>query len=128
MSPNDTEKYLDKLERDFGYMLTHTSGYVCPGWEQLIRDMLTEIVGTTWPDVLAEDTESFAIEHPQFTQIKEKFGTLRVYGFNINEEQQEIIDKYERLSAKTCEVCGAEGEMRDKNGWLMVRCEEHKGR
>ena len=114
---NDTEKYLDKLERDFGYMLTHTSGYVCPGWEQLIRDMLQEIASNS-------DKRSA----PEFTQIKEKFGTLRVYGYNINDDEQEIIDKYERLSAKTCEVCGAEGEMRDKNGWLMVRCEEHKGK
>jgi len=30
----DTEEYLDNLERDFGYMLKHTSGYVCKGWEQ----------------------------------------------------------------------------------------------
>lgn len=121
----DTEEYLKKLENDFGYMLKHTSGYVCKGWEQLIRDMLQEIVGTTWPDVLAEDTESFAIEHPQFTQIKEKYGTLRVYGFNINDEQQAIIDKYERLSATTCETCGAEGKLRVKGGWYYVTCDEH---
>ena len=112
---NDTEKYLDKLERDFGYMLKHTSGYVCPGWTGLIRDMLDEIAGS-------ENTDN----HPEFTQIKEKFGALRVYGYNIDDEQQAIIDKYERLSAKTCEVCGKAGTMREKNGWLMVRCEEHK--
>ena len=120
--------YLDKLERDFGYMLTHTSGYVCPGWEQLIRDMLTEIVGTTWPDVLAEDTESFAIEHPQFTQIKEKFGTLRVYGYNIDDEQQAILDRYAALSADTCMTCGKAGTMREKNRWLYVACDQHKDR
>jgi hypothetical protein len=122
---NDTEKYLEKLENDFGYMLTHTSGYVYPGWEQLIRDMLQEIVGTTWPDVLAEDTESFAIQHPQFTDIKDKFGSLRVYGFNITDEQQVIIDKYEKLSTETCATCGAKGELRVKNQWLYVACEEH---
>jgi hypothetical protein len=107
--------YLDKLERDFGYMLTHTSGYVCPGWEQLIRDMLTEIASNS-------DKRSA----PEFTQIKEKFGTLRVYGYNINDDEQEILDKYERLSAKTCEVCGAEGHLREKSGWQYVACEEHK--
>ena len=106
--------YLDKLENDFGYMLTHTSGYVCPGWEQLIRDMLTEIASNS-------DKRSA----PEFTQIKEKFGTLRVYGYNINDDEHEIIDKYERLSAETCEVCGAEGEMRERNRWQYVACDEH---
>ena len=112
---NDTEKYLDKLERDFGYMLTHTSGYVCPGWEQLIRDMLQEIASNS-------DKRSA----PEFTQIKEKFGTLRVYGYNINDDEQEILDKYEKLSAVTCEVCGKEGHLREKRGWLYVACDTHE--
>ena len=110
--------YLDKLENDFGHMLTHTSGYVCPGWEQLIWDMLDEIQALN--PLVGEGG------HPEFTQIKEKFGTLRVYGYNLDDEQQEIIDKYERLSAKTCEVCGAEGHLREKSGWQYVACEEHK--
>lgn len=120
---NDIDQYLDDLERDFGHMLTYTSGYVCKGWEQLIRDMLTEIQALN-PLVGLEEVP---YGHPEFTQIKEKYGTLRVYGFNISDEQQAVIDKYERLSRTTCEVCGAEGEMREKQGWLMVRCDEHKG-
>jgi len=114
MTANDTKEYLDNLERDFGYMLKHTSGYVCKGWEQLIRDMLDEIAGS-------ENTDN----HPEFTQIKEKYGTLRVYGYNISDEQQAIIDKYERLSAKTCETCGAEGKLRVKSGWYYATCDEH---
>lgn len=107
--------YLDELERDFGYMLTHTSGYVCPGWEQLIRDMLSEIASIS-------DKRSA----PEFTQIKEKFGTLRVYGYNINDDEQEILDRYTALSAETCMTCGAFGQMREKNRWLYVACDEHK--
>jgi len=119
MTTNDTEEYLDNLERDFGYMLTYTSGYVCKGWEQLIRDMLDEI------GMVGDLTDLSADDYPQFTQIKEKYGTLRVYGFNISDEQQAIIDKYERLSAKTCETCGAEGKLRVKGGWYYVTCDEH---
>ena len=114
---NDTEKYLDKLERDFGYMLTHTSGYVCPGWEQLIRDMLTEIASNS-------DKRSA----PVFTDIKEKFGTLRVYGYNIDDEIQSILDRYAALSADTCMTCGKAGTMREKNRWLYVACDQHKDR
>lgn len=114
---NDTEKYLDKLERDFGYMLKHTSGYVYPGWMKLIQDMLREL------DELHYDGIGC---HPEFTDIKDKFGTLRVYGHNFNDETQEIIDKYERLSAETCATCGAKGELRVQHRWLYVACEEHK--
>ena len=109
--------YLDKLERDFGYMLKHTSGYVCPGWTGLIRDMLDEIAGS-------ENTDN----HPEFTHIKEKFGTLRVYGYNIDDEQQAILDRYAALSADTCMTCGKAGTMREKNRWLYVACDQHKDR
>ena len=109
--------YLDKLERDFGYMLTHTSGYVCPGWMKLIQDMLGEL------DELHYDGIG---SHPEFTDIKEKFGRLRVYGNDISDETQEIIDRYAALSADTCMTCGKAGTMREKNRWLYVACEEHK--
>ena len=110
--------YLDKLERDFGHMLTHTSGYVCPGWEQLIWDMLDDIQALN--PLVGEGG------HPEFTQIKEKFGTLRVYGYNISDDEQEILDKYAALSAETCMTCGAFGQMREKNRWLYVACDEHE--
>jgi hypothetical protein len=118
MKSNDTEEYLEKLENDFGYMLTYTSGYVCPGWTRLIRDMLTEIDNNLG---IIRDEE----DRPQFTQIKEKYGMLRVYGFNISDGQQAIIEKYERLSAVTCQECGANGKMREKSNWLYVACDEH---
>ena len=115
--------YLDKLERDFGYMLTHTSGYVCPGWEQLIRDMLGDV-----HDYVKVDNEFYDISDttPVFTDIKEKFGTLRVYGYNIDDEIQAILDRYAALSADTCMTCGKAGTMREKNRLLYVACEEHK--
>ena len=48
------------------------------------------------------------------TQVKQKYGTLRVY-HNGGEE-------YEALSAVTCEVCGQQGTMRD-DLWVSVRCD-----
>lgn len=106
--------YLDKLEQDYGYMLQYTSGYVCKGWEQLIQDMLSEIKNLG------------AEESPVFTDIKEKYGTLRVYGYNISDEAEEIIAKYARLSGETCMTCGAPGKIQEKGHWLYVACDQHE--
>jgi hypothetical protein len=35
-----------------------------------------------------------------------------------------VIDKYENLSYKTCEICGKEGVLR-KGSWLKTLCDEH---
>lgn len=106
-------QYLDSIEHEYGYML-QTSAYVCPGWMQLIRDMLEEM-----------HNETGTIDHPVLTTIKEKFGTLRVYGYNMSDEVQAIIDKYEKLSATICAECGTSGQMHVKHGWYYVACDEH---
>lgn len=110
-------EYLAFLEHEYGHML-QTSAYVCPGWMVLIQDMLREIdvlhYGIGW--------------HPEFTDIKEKFGRLRVYGNDISDETQAIIDRYAALSAETCMTCGKPGIMREKGRWLYVACDEHEGR
>ncbi len=55
------------------------------------------------------------------TQVKEKYGTLRVY-HNGGEEYEALVEKAEALSEVTCDVCGQQGTMRD-DGWVMVRCD-----
>lgn len=112
---NDVEKYLQELKNDFGYMLKHTDGYVYPGWQQLMRNMLQEIENSYTDN-----------EIPVFEDIKDKFGTLRVYGHNFNDETRTIINKYEKLSTETCMTCGTRGQLRVQNRWLYVACEEHK--
>jgi hypothetical protein len=107
-------KYLDSIEHEYGYML-QTSAYVCPGWMILIQDMLREL------DARHDGKE----DHPVLTTIKEKFGTLRVYGYNIDDTDQAIIDKYEKLSATICSECGNPGKLHVKNMWLYVACAEH---
>lgn len=113
------DKYLEDLHQDYGYMLGNLLGYVCDGWMQLIRDMLQEIDTKIETDVEAGD-------YPVFTDIKEKYGTLRVYGYNISDETEEIIAKYARLSGETCMTCGAPGKMREKGHWLYVACDQHE--
>jgi hypothetical protein len=58
------------------------------------------------------------------TQVKEKYGGLRFYYGGGDG----VIDNYvrfaEMMSERTCEVCGAPGEMRG-GSWVVTRCEEH---
>jgi hypothetical protein len=60
------------------------------------------------------------------TQIKEKYGTLRLYHQSALSREadarvEEAIDLAEARSACTCEVCGAPGRLHG-SGWLVTRC------
>jgi hypothetical protein len=63
---------------------------------------------------------------PQVTavQVKEKFGTLRFYHDGGDEKIHAMVDLAESFSARTCEVCGSPGKVRD-GGWVTVRCDIH---
>lgn len=69
--------------------------------------------------------EDIDIENPvQFVQIKEKFGTLRVYINWGDKTIYELIALAEDISSVTCEECGAPGELITE-GWLKTRCHTH---
>lgn len=85
------------------------------GWFLLLSNMLSEL-------------HKFDVK---LIQIKEKFGSLRVY-CNINELSDtdcilvnNIIAKYETLSNSTCEECGSPGKRVSCHNWLRVLCEDH---
>lgn len=79
------------------------------GWYEIFDQMCAEIMATN--------------EHCVFTQTKEKFGGLRVYA-NCSDNVQKIIDKYEDLSYKTCEICGKSAKVCNRGCWLKTLCEE----
>jgi hypothetical protein len=61
---------------------------------------------------------------PRVSQIKEKFGTLRLYLRTSEDLPSELIQEIEvaeKKSASICEVCGQPGMMR-KDGCLTVLC------
>ena len=81
-------------------------------------------VGDGWYEILDKMCAALSkLEHPpQFSQIKEKFGTLRVYTDNCSDASDAIIAEAEAMSGVTCEICGQMGKI--NNGpWYTVRCE-----
>jgi len=83
----------------------------------------------------------FDPERDEIQQIKEKFGTLRVYVScdarqDASDESQNFQtgDRFERIlsaikandtSGKTCEECGKPGRLLVSAGWWSTRCPEH---
>lgn len=58
----------------------------------------------------------------RWVQIKEKYGTLRLYLSGHDEYIAGVIDMAEALSSRVCEVCGCPGSVIGA-GWLMARCD-----
>ena len=88
------------------------------GWDRILREMFQELFTAGWDG--------------RISQIKEKYGTLRVYlGFdeqyNGYDDLYAIIFKYEKLSETVCEVCGADGAklrtMKDGRSWIKTNCD-----
>jgi hypothetical protein len=110
-------------------------------------------VGPGWAGLLDQlDAELRAIDPGyQTVQVKEKFGLLRVYvdgtpvqadiimggqAANVRIEStatddnwrglQDVIDKYENLSAGICEECGEPGTLDTQFYWRKTLCEKDK--
>jgi hypothetical protein len=82
---------------------------VAPGWHSLVNELFD----------LAEK-ENFTV-----AQVKEKYGTLRIYANGASEDVYKMIDDLERRSSTICEACGKSGERIIRGGWIKTRCKYH---
>ena len=90
------------------------------GWYELLREMCVEIAKAYADRGIEIDFKPL--------QIKEKYGTLRVYFASSDEMYkpiQEIIDKYEEKSEAVCDECGLPGKLRSDLNWILVLCDTH---
>ncbi len=67
------------------------------GWISLVRNLYEELRQAGWDE--------------NFSCVKEKFGRLEFYIRPYNDELEEIIERYQKLSIKTCDVCGEPGRL-----------------
>jgi hypothetical protein len=88
----------------------------------LTREQAKECVGQGWHNLL-----NFLYDRlppsVYVAQVKEKFGGLRFYADGVSEKMQELIEEIEDTSLYTCEVCGNEGKVRNRNGRLKTLCD-----
>lgn len=100
--------YLYKWDRPASYRYDGFMGSVGAGWVPILERLATRLIQLGWDR--------------RVQQIKEKFGGLRFYSDSLNGEMSEAVRAAAAEAERTCEECGAPGEMRHK-GWLKVRCD-----
>ena len=96
-----------------------------------ITDLPWECGKGWWPliEKVAAAIDSFNAAHPdspvEVTQIKQKFGGLRIYHHNTPEDIRQLIDEAIEASWHTCERCGAtEGVATNLEGYRLTLCLE----
>ena len=85
--------------------------YVGKGWHGLILGGMRRMYDAGW--------------NGEVRQIKEKFGTLRFYIGEANDEVRHIVADIEEETYSVCEECGAVGELRMDLGWDRTLCNDH---
>lgn len=87
------------------------------GWMSLVIELLDKI------QHLVDNNPEYS--GLQVIQVKEKYGSLRVYLNYYYKEIEDIIDEYEEKSCYICEECGEKGEIRNINNWYTALCDKH---
>lgn len=69
-----------------------------------------------WADLVFALAERVEVEHPgpafRFKQVKQKFGQLRAYRADPDEQIGGIVEAFTIVSGAVCEACGAPGALR----------------
>ena len=70
-----------------------------------------------------EKVRSKLTHHMMITDIKDKYATLRIYGY-FNDKIYKIIEQAEKECENTCEFCGSikSVEIRNDFGWMRNLC------
>lgn len=118
---------------------------LCERHPALFADRHTPTSGMAWGfacgdgwfsllDVLCESLQAETDQHgaPQLVarHAKEKFGGLRFFAPGASPRQRAMIELAQRLSQRTCELCGAPGQIYGpppgRRGWVRSRCPAHE--
>lgn len=103
-----------KIPEDYDYSYIRGIGEIPKGWNNLFLQMCE--------DIRQPLIDSNYLEDFRFSQIKEKYNTLRCYHFGAPAEVCNIIRKYELMSRFVCVRCGNPAT-REVTGYLESYCD-----
>ncbi|EMP57135.1 hypothetical protein MSNKSG1_00893 [Marinobacter santoriniensis NKSG1] len=88
------------------------------GWFPIIYELFA----------VCEDIQQRTGKAVQISQIKEKFGSLRLYvNLPVDLMEEDIIEAiFESLSTKICDICGEPGSLGSIDGYWCTRCPDHR--
>lgn len=93
--------------------------YMPKGWWRCFGDMMfTEMSDAIKKAGAFNDLNYYP------TEIKEKYGSLRIYMSYYIPEVEEIIDKYSYISENCCIFCGKPDTAITSDYWIVCECEE----
>lgn len=87
------------------------------GWIPIMRELCEKI------QVIIDNNPEY--DDFRFTQVKEKWGGLRVYCNYDPKEIDDLIDEAVAKAYVTCEVCGEKGSLREDLSWIVTLCDKH---
>lgn len=97
---------------------TEVFGFEClDGWSDLIEASLL---------LIQQYVELNALD-VKISQVKEKFGQLRIYQHGGDAGIGMALDITELVSGCVCELCGMPAAVTELEGWLLARCDKHRG-
>lgn len=114
---------LNSLKEEFAPLYDCISfGFDCgDGWYDILHDLSVKITAACKENNIEIDPKKefgFGV-----IQVKEKYGTLRVYTSFSFDVIDVLIEEAQEKTHKTCEECGNAGVVR-KDLWLFCRCDE----
>lgn len=132
---------IEELMEKFPKAFEHADISFPDGWKQIIEDCLTMMLyRSMWYDKSKDDLDAVQGNYIEIHQIKEKFGSLRVYfsiandpcdyrGNSISDrllnETYGVVKFAEYLAGKSCQVCGEHGTLRTTRPYIETLCDEH---
>ena len=106
--PNLYNGLRNKKSSQGGYLMPIAFGIECgEGWYNLI-------------DYVSAKLEALN-QKLEVVQIKEKWGSIRLYLNISTDEADKIVEFVEKESETTCEICSKKGKLLT-DGWWKVRC------
>lgn len=105
--------WTDKIVKDYDYSYLIDDGCLPKGWHNLFMQMCQDI---RQPLIDTNYLDKF-----RFSQIKEKYGSLRAYTFGAPKAVADMINKYEHVSQFICSECG-QPAVYQTQGYILPYC------